>query len=399
MTKKQLIYLDHASATPVDPRVLAAMAPIWQDNFSNPASIHHFGRRASHALEQARQTIAEQLHTHPSEIIFTSGGTESNNLALRGVTLAKLAELKKQGKRPHLIVSAIEHKSILETAHQLHDLHDCDVTLLPADLQGVVQYQLLESLIRDETVLVSVMAANNETGVIQPIEEVGKITRARGIPLHTDAAQTMKTMAWELDQSPIDLMTLSPHKFGAPRGIGILYVRKGIELLPVLTGGSQERELRAGTVNVAGAVGAAMALKLVQEERLDFIKQVAPLTHNFILASIDYFGQKSPDLCHAAGNIDLRLPFFATLIFKNLPANDILRHLDVAGIAVSSGSACTVGNPKPSHVLEAMGVSPEFSSGGVRFTFGRETTESEIEYTFLRLIEVIEKVQRLTIYN
>ena len=395
-----LIYLDYAAASPVDPRVVAAMTPFWHDNYANPASIHRFGRKAAHALEQARQTVAEQLHAHPSEIIFTSGGTESNNLALRGVALAKLAEMKKQGnKRPHLIVSAIEHKSVLMTACQLRDYHDCDVTLLPVDPLGQVKYQLLESLIREETVLVSVMAANNETGTIQPIDEVGKITRAHGIPVHTDAGQTIKTMSWELDQSPIDFMTLSPHKFGAPRGIGILYARKGIELLPTITGGGQESGLRSGTVNVGGAVGAALALQLAQDERQSFIDHLSPLSRNFIIASLDYFCEKSPDFCLAAGNIRLRLPFFATLAFKNISANDILMHFDMAGIAISSGSACTVGNPKPSHVLEAIGLSPEYTLGGVRFSFGRETTESEIEETFLEFTKIIEKLERLTIYH
>ncbi len=260
---ERTIYMDHGATTPVDPRVVQAMMPFWTEAYGNPASMHDFGRQAQRGLQEARRTIAGLLKAEPHEIIFTGCGSESDNLALRGVMWA--ARLASRGN--HLITSAIEHKAVLETARQLQQQSGFDVTVLPVDKFGQVDAQQVADAVRPDTVLISIMAANNEIGSLQPVQEIGQLARDRGILFHSDAIQAAAVTAWDMSSMPYDLVSFAPHKFYGPKGVGFLYARKGVELVAALTGGSQEDGRRAGTVNVPFAVGAAEAFRLAMEER------------------------------------------------------------------------------------------------------------------------------------
>ena len=260
---KEKIYLDHGATTPVDPRVVDVMLPYWTEMYGNPSSMHHFGRQAERGLEQARQTIADLLNADPAEVVFTGCGSESDNLALRGVMWAARAA----GRGNHLITTAIEHKAILDTARQLQQYAGFDVTVLPVNRYGQVEVQQVAAAIRPDTVLISVMAANNEIGTLQPVEEIGALARERGILYHSDAIQAAAIRAWDMASLPFDLVSFAPHKFYGPKGVGMLYARRGVELVSTLTGGGQEDGRRAGTVNVPFAIGAAEAFKIAMSER------------------------------------------------------------------------------------------------------------------------------------
>lgn len=365
MSTQRSIYLDHSATTPVDPAVVAVMLPYWTTHYGNPSSVHHFGRNAQHALTEARQRIAAIIQAHPDEIIFTGSGSESDNLALRGVMLAA----RQRGGGNHLITSVIEHKAVLDTARQLRDLWGFEVTILPVDEQGQVAVEAVASAIRPhDTVLISLMAANNEIGARQPIETVGELARAHGILFHTDAVQSAAYASWDMHRQPIDLLSMAAHKFHGPKGIGILYVRRGIELVPPTTGGGQEEGRRPGTENVAFAVGAAVALELAQARQAVDVPRLIAIRDAFIQAVLS----ANPDTCRLTGHPTDRLPHHASLAVRHLSGNDLLMHLDMAGIAASSGSACLVGDPKPSAILEALGLSEVWTRGGLRFTFGRD---------------------------
>jgi cysteine desulfurase len=386
MTKRS-IYLDHGATTPVHPQVLEAMLPYWTDYYGNPSSHHVYGREAESALVTARKRIAELIGAAPDEIIFTANGSASDNLAMRGVV--KRAHL--QQRKCHIIISAIEHSAIIRTALQLVDLFDCDLTILPVDRYGQVRINELEAAIRPDTTLISIMAANNEIGTLQPIEDIGSLAHEHGILFHTDAVQAAAHQAWNLSQLPIDLFSMAPHKFYGPKGIGILYARRGIELLPTLTGGGQEDGRRAGTENVAFAVGAAKALELAAAE-MEFVIDhyqalVTSLTDGLIHAL--------PNDCQLTGHPVHRIPNNASFAFRSVSGNDILMHLDIAGISASSGSACKSGDPKPSAVLEAIGLEPDWTKGGLRFTVGRQNSADEIDYVIQTLPPIIEKLQEL----
>jgi cysteine desulfurase len=370
---KPSIYLDHGASTPVDPRVVEAMLPYFGKEYGNPSSLHRFGRRAGGALEEARQTVADLLRARPSEIVFTGAGSESDNLALRGVMWAARAG----GRGNHLITSAVEHPAVLDTARQLRDLFGFDLTILPVDRFGQIHIADLEAAIRPDTVLISVMSANNEIGTLQPIEAVGKVARERGILFHSDAIQSAVVSHWDMQSMSIDLMSLAPHKFYGPKGVGILYVRQGIELISALTGGSQEEGRRAGTANVPLAVGAAAALRLAEDERDRSLAHYQALRDRLIAGLLAAL----PDECVLTGHPGERLPHNASFAFRGINGNDLIMHLDLAGIAASSGSACKVGDPKPAAVLQALGLSEEWTLGGLRLTVGRQNTPAEIEYT------------------
>ncbi len=381
MSSEMQIYLDHGASTPVHPRVMEAMLPHWMVNYGNPSSTHEYGRLAHRALEQSRQTIASLINAQPDEIIFTGCGSESDNLAVRGAMWAA----RKNNSGNHLIISSIEHSAVLNTAVQLRDLHHFDLTILPVDQHGLIDPAAVEAAIRPETVLISIMAANNEVGTIQPIEAIGAVAQKHNVLFHTDAIQLAAVRRWDMVKMPIDMMSMAPHKFYGPKGIGVLYAKSGIELVSGLTGGGQEDGRRAGTSNVAYAVGTAVAMQLAVAELDQRNTHYQTLRDQLITGLLATF----PDDCILTGHPTQRLPHNASFAFRNLSGNDLLMHLDMAGIAASSGSACKSGDPKPSRMLEAMGLDADWTKGGLRLTVGSQNTKDDIDY-FLKIIVSVE---------
>jgi cysteine desulfurase len=357
------------------------MAPLWDEHYGNPASHHRTGNIAARVVREARATMGALLNVSPEAVIFTGCGSESNNLALRGVMLAARAG----GRGNHLITSCVEHSGVLETARQLRDLFQFDVTILPVDQFGRVNPADVEAAIRSDTVLISIMAANNEIGTIQPWMEIGALARSRGILYHADAVQLAASRRWNLAEEPIDLMTLAAHKFYGPKGMGILIMRPGIELLPTQTGGGQESGLRAGTLNVPLIAGGVEAFRLAMEELEERQAHYIALRDgllNGVPAAL-------PEHCVITGHPTERLPHHASFAFRNVNGNDLLMHLDVAGIAASSGSACHSGDPKPSGILEAIGLGPQWTKGGLRLTVGQQNTDAHIDYVLDTLPRII----------
>ncbi|HSM57811.1 MAG TPA: cysteine desulfurase family protein [Candidatus Sulfomarinibacteraceae bacterium] len=389
MNPNGTIYMDHGASTPVDARVVEAMRPYWTETYGNPSSVHQFGRRARRALDSARQLIAGLLNATPGEIVFTGCGSESDNLALRGVMWAARAA----GGGNHLLTTIVEHKAVLDTARQLRDLFDFELTILPVDEYGQVSVDDVAAAIRPETALISVMAANNEIGTLQPVSEIGALARERGILFHTDAIQAAAVEAWDVQNMPYDLISFAPHKFYGPKGVGILYVRDGVELVPALTGGSQEGARRAGTANVPYAVGAAEALRLAMEEREANISHYQKLRDRLIEGVLSAI----PEGCVLTGHPEQRLPHNASFALRDLSGNDLLMHLDMAGIAASSGSACSTGNPKPSPILQAIGLDDAWTKGGLRLTVGRQNTDEDVDYVVQKLPEIVQTLRQLNV--
>jgi cysteine desulfurase len=381
------IYLDHGASTPVRKEVVESMIPYWLEFYGNPSSIHQDGQNASHGLEKARLTIASLLNANPNEIIFTGSGSESDNLALRGVMWAA----RKRAIGNHLITSSIEHKAVLETARRLQDYDGFDVTIIPADEYGIVSIQDVESAIRKDTVLISIMAANNEIGSTQPIESIGRLAHDRGLLFHSDAIQLAAVNTWDLEALPIDLLSFSPHKFYGPKGVGILYARSSIELISMISGGSQENGRRAGTVNVPLAVGAAKSFQLAIDEQEINIAHYQKLRDRLIEGILD----SMDDQCVLTGHPNYRLPYHASFAFKNINGNDLLIQLDMIGVSASSGSACLTGDPESSPVLSAIGLKSEWTMGGLRLTVGQQNTIDDIEYVIERLPAIIRKLRQL----
>ena len=375
------IYLDHNATTPLRPEVLEAMLPYLQTHFGNPSSIHRTGRRAKQGLETAREQIAALIHCRPSEILFTSGGTESNNLALGGV----LRSARARGS--HVVTTAIEHSSILEPLQALGP-DGVDATLLPVNDEGRVEAGPLVAAIRSDTVLVSIGLANHEIGTIQPIIALSRITKERKVPLHIDAVQAAGKVPIDVDVLGVDLLSLSAHKIYGPKGIGALYVRKGTAISPLLHGGPQEREKRAGTENVAAAVGFGIAATLAAQEL------ETNAAHCLLLKS------KLRDTVlsrisgtYVNGPTDDCLPNTVNIGFTDTTGEGLMMGLDLAGIAVSTGSACAAGSLEPSHVLLALGRDPEAAKSALRFSVGKDTTEAEIAHVLDVLPKVIERVR------
>jgi cysteine desulfurase len=364
------IYLDHAATTPVDPRVLAAMLPFFSDDYGNPSSSHVFGRRAEKAVEQARRDVAAVLNCTPAEIVFTGCGSEADNLALRGGALAA-RELRGAG---HLIVSAIEHDAVLATARQLRDHFGFALTELLPDSQGRIAAADVAQALRPDTALVSVMYANNEIGTIEPVAEIARLCRDRGALFHTDAVQAASQLDVNVQKLGVDYLALGAHKFYGPKGVGALYVRAGAPLLPTLTGGGHERGLRAGTSNVPYIVGLAEALKITAAERAGHNSRFLGLRERLIETVVRLIPASQ-----LSGHRTERLPNHASFVFKDVDGNELLMRLDLAGIAASSGSACKTGDPKPSGVLLALGLAPDWALGSLRITVGRQTTEAHLD--------------------
>ena len=355
---EHIIYLDHAATTALDPRVLDAMLPYLTTEYGNASSIYMLGRHAMQALDSAREQVAELLHCRSNEIAFVGCGSESDNLAIKGVALAS------QKKGNHLITSSVEHHAVLHTCQYL-DRFGFKTTYLPVDEYGRVNSDDVGRAITDQTVLVSIMYANNEVGTIQPIAEIGRICRARKIPFHVDAVQAGGTLPIDVTALNVDLLSLSAHKFYGPKGVGILYIRQGTRMLPQLQGGSQERGRRAGTENVAGIVGAASALRLAYEQP-DVRFHIQALRDRLIE------GILAIPQSRLTGHPTERLPNNASFCFEGVEGKSILLNLDMLGIAASSGSACTSGSVEPSHVLVAMGLGPSGLMGAFAFHWGEE---------------------------
>jgi cysteine desulfurase len=380
---KTRIYLDNSATTRVDDQVLAGMIPAMQANFGNASSIHTFGQEARAAVEEARASVAALLGAATNEIVFTSGGTESDNAALWGVF--------RSGYRPgnHIITSRIEHPAVLLTCKAL-EATGAEVTYIPVDSSGRIDPQDVRSAIRETTILISVMHANNETGVIQPIEEVSAIGRERGIVMHTDAVQSVGKIPVNVADLGVELLSLSGHKFHAPKGIGVLYMRKGTKLTPFLTGGSHERKRRAGTENVPGIIGLSIAARLASERLPEMAARVAELRDQLesqIRARIPgvSVNGKAP-----------RLPNITNLSFAGIEGEAALIALDLEGVAISTGSACSSGSLEPSHVLAAMGLRPEVVQGSLRFSLCYHTTAEEIGRTVEIAVSIVERLRRLS---
>ncbi len=372
------VYFDHSATTPVDPRVVAAMQPYLDQRFGNPASLHIYGQEAEAAVEEARQQVARALGCQPQEVVFTSGGTESNNAAIKGVLLA----LMRREKR-HLIVSAVEHPSVLEPARQWARLFGLDLTVLPVDGYGRVDPDDLRRALRKDTALVSIMWANNEVGTLQPVRELAGICQEAGVVFHVDAVQAAPHLPLELDRVPVHLVSISAHKMYGPKGVGVLVVRGGTPFEPLLTGGGQEYGLRSGTLNVPGIVGLATALSLAQEEREARWDHLVRLRNRLIEGVLE----RLPEARLTGHPVD-RLPHHASFVIPGVDAQVLLPMLDLAGFACSSGSACKVGVPEPSEVLLAMGYSPEEARGALRVTLGKDNTLAEVE-AFLEVLPSI----------
>jgi len=384
---QRAIYMDHAATTPVDRRVLQAMLPYWTEHYGNPSAVYRLAREAAQALQQARGTVASVLGCKPREIIFTSCGSESDNLALRGVAFAQRA----RGKGNHIITTPIEHHAVLHTAEELRDRFGFELTLLPVNHYGLVNPDDVAAAIRDDTMLISVMYANNEVGTIEPIAEIGAIARERGIPFHTDGVQAGGVLPLDVDDLKVDLLSLSAHKFYGPKGVGLLYARDGVPLWPMQTGGRHERRRRAGTENVPYIVGLATALKLACEEVEQTSHRIANLRDRLIAGVLD----RIPDV-HLNGHPIERLPNNANFTFKYIEGEAVLIQLDLMGVAASSGSACSTGAVEPSHVLRAMGVPPEEAFGSLRLTLGRENTEEDVDYVLKVLPPIVERLRAIS---
>lgn len=380
------IYLDHAATTALDERVLAAMLPYFTERFGNPSSIHRAGRVALEALDDARETVAAVLGASRKEIVFTGGGSESDNLAIKGAALAQ----RQTGRGAHLITSAIEHHAVLHAVEYLESF-GFETTVLPVGSDGLVRPDDLRGAIRPDTVLASIMYANNEIGTIQPLAELGAICRERGVLLHTDAVQAAGSLPLKVDELKVDLLTLAAHKFYGPKGVGALYIRRGTPLLPQINGGGQERRRRAGTENVAGVVGMAEALRLSEEGRESYAAHCLALRDRLIAGALDRIPHATLN-----GHPMRRLPNNANIAFEYIEGESILLLLDQLGIAASSGSACTSGSLEASHVLTALGVPYERAIGSVRFTVGRETTAADIAYLLDVLPPLVERLRTVS---
>ena len=379
-----MFYFDHAATTPVDPRVLQKMLPYFTENFGNPNSQHACGRRAAAAVDEARDTVASLIGAKPSEIYFTSGGTESDNWALRGAAHANA----ERGK--HLIVSAVEHPAMIATARELQK-EGFEVTFAAVDEFGRVDLQKLKDSIRPDTTFIGVMTANNEIGTIQPIAEISALARERGIIFFTDAVQAAGALKLNVKEPTVDMLSFSGHKFYGPKGVGVLYIRSGVRVGKIITGGHQERSMRGGTTNVPGIVGLAEAFRLANEEMAQNNAHVSAIRDRFIarvLREIPYVKLN--------GHPKDRLPNNANFSFRYIEGESLLFSLDLAGIAVSSGSACSSGSLEPSHVLLATGLPEGLAHGSIRFSFGKENTAEQIDIAVEKLKEIVVRLRNLS---
>ncbi len=390
------VYLDYAATTPLDPRVLGAMMPYLEEKFGNPSSVHFWGQEAREAIEKARKQVAKALGCKSSEVYFTGTTTVSDNLAIQGVARAA----KKAGRGNHLITSAVEHHAVLDTCQAL-EKEGFKLTVLPVDKQGMVDPKDVGKAINDKTVLVTIMYANNEVGTVQPIKEIADIVKKKGLlihtdrpkysaSLHTDAAAAPDYLDMDVGKLGVDLMTLGAHKFGGPKGAGLLYVRRGVAIEPLTFGGHHEKGLYPGTESPALIVGLAKALEIATQERKEAVEKVTKLRERLIKGVLD-----SVPGAELTGHRIQRLPDIASFVIKGVEGESMLLALSDKGIAASSGSACTSGVLEPSHVLLAMGIPAEKAHGSLRFSLGKRTTEGEIGYVIKVLPGIVEKLRKM----
>jgi len=376
------LYFDYAATTPLHPDALAAMMPYLTENFANPSSVYTSARESRKAIDKARQTVAEAINANPNEIFFTSSGTEADNWIIKGSLEGK--------KNCHIVTSAVEHHAIYYTCRHLEKLGH-DVTYVPVDKDGFVSPDDVKMAIRPDTALVSIIMANNEVGTIQPMKEIGQITRTFGVPLHTDAVQAVGHIPVDVNELSVDSLSLSAHKFYGPKGVGALYIRKGTQLAPLFQGGAQEKGRRPGTENVAGIMGLATALEMsakavsYEQPRLTDLRDKLI---NEILASIPH--------AHLNGPRKDRLPGNVNVSFRFIEGESLLLHLDMQGCQASTGSACSSGALEPSHVLTAMGISHELTNGAIRFTLGRDTTQADIDSLLVMLKKSVKRLRELS---
>ncbi len=378
------IYLDHSASTPVDARVLEAMMPYFNQRFGNASGLHAQARASARAMDQARHDVAAVLGCKPKEVVFTSCGTESDNLAVRGVAVAgQLA-----GKGYHIITSPVEHHAMGHTIDQLCQHFGFEQTVVPVDEHGLVNPDDVEQAIRPETILISIIHANNEVGTIQPLADIGAIARQNGIAFHTDAVQAGGYLDLGVDRLHVDLLSLSGHKFYAPKGVGMLYVRQGTCLLPQQTGGGHEGNRRAGTENVPYIVGLATALNLAQDNRADENARLMTLRDRLIGGVLSAI----PD-AQLTGHPTQRLPGHTSFVLPGVDASALLMHLDMAGVCAASGSACNTGTPEPSPVLLAMGIDRQLALGALRLTLGRGNDSDDVDYVLEILPGIVERLR------
>ncbi len=386
---KEIIYMDHAGTTPLDPRVLEAMLPVLSEHFGNPSSVHTVGQEAKRVLDGAREKVARILGCRMSEVVFTSGGTEADNAAIKGVAAAL------QGTGNHIVTSAIEHHAVLHTCQYLENM-GFEVTYLPVDGYGLVDPDDVARAITDRTILVSIMYANNEIGTIEPISQIAALVKAqavameRTIVVHTDAVQAAGFLDLNLSTLGVDMLSLSSHKFYGPKGVGILCVRRGTPFLSQQLGGGQERERRSGTENIPGIVGTAVALEIAESEK-EYASQHCRVLREKIIRGIE---ERIPD-AHLNGHPTMRLPNSVNFSFEQVEGEPVLLGLDMSGIAASSGSACSSGSLEPSHVLLALGQSADLARGSLRLTLGKHNTVEEVEYLLSVLADLVQRLREM----
>lgn len=383
MIKKE-VYLDNAATTKLKKEVLEEMMPYLTDMYGNASSIYHIGRESRKAIDYSRDRVAKALNAKTSEIFFTSGGTEADNWAIKGVAFAN----EKKGK--HIITTNIEHHAVLHTCEYL-EKYGFEITYLPVKKNGIIDIKDFKKALREDTILVSIMFANNEIGTIQPIKEIGQITKERGIYFHTDAVQAIGNIPIDVEDLNVDLLSLSGHKFNGPKGVGVLYIKKGVNILPIIHGGGQERNKRAGTENVAGIVGIGKAIELATKDIEKKNKKLSELRDMTIKGLIE----KIPDTI-LNGDPVKRLPGNVNVCFKYIEGESILLMLDMKGICASSGSACTSGSLDPSHVLLAIGLPHEIAHGSLRLTFSAENSKEDVEYLLETIPPIIERLRSMS---
>jgi cysteine desulfurase len=374
------VYLDHNASTPVHPEVLAEMLPFFSDVFGNPSSIHGFGREAREGLDLARERVAKFLKISPQEVVFTSGGTESDNFAVKGLALAK-------GKG-HIITSQIEHHAVLRACQALQ-AQGFGLTCVGVDEHGMVDPEEVRRAIRPDTLAISIMHANSEVGTLQPIEAIGRIARERGVAFHVDAVQTLGKLPLDVDALGIDMLSFSAHKIYGPKGVAGLYIKKGTKMVAVQHGGEHERRRRAGTENVAGIVGLGKAVEVRARDMAAEAERLTALRDRLW----NGIRQRVPDV-RLSGHPVERLPGTASLLFRHVESESIVLGLDLKGIGVSAGSACTSGSVEPSHVLVAMGVPVDWAMGAVRCSLGRSTTAEDIDYVIDSVEPLVKKLRQ-----
>jgi cysteine desulfurase len=387
MMLNQKVYLDYAATTPIDPRVVDKMTPYFNQIFGNPSSVHTFGQQAEAALETARETIAGTLNCDLEEVVFTSCGSESDNLALRG---AAFAAREDRGAN-HLLISPVEHHAVTLTAEQLAKLHGFELEYLPVDQYGRVDPGQVAARLGEETAVVSVMYANNEIGTLNPISEIGKLCRNHGVSFHTDAVQAAAHLPIDVETLNVDMLAIGAHKFYGPKGVGALYVRKGTRLIPNQTGGGQEFGLRAGTSNIPYIVGMAEAFRLVQSQ-IDARQSHSQALRDRIISRVL---EEIPD-SRLTGHPEQRLPNHASFVLHGLDGNALLMLLDVEGYACSSGSACKTGDPEPSEVLTSIGLSRDWALGSLRVTVGKDTRPDQVEGFLDALPQAVSQVRAMS---